>query len=166
MSKLRQQPFPQARDEQRRSPPPRSTAVQLHGSSGIGAIGYLLRVTRHRANSIMSITIVLADGTVAAASADEDADLFWALRGYGGGFGAVTSITIRLRFLWKILTGTTIWDAEHADALLSAWRPGRYRSALDRYVILIPWVPRPTMVSYGRQDAAMSVAVHASTSSR
>ena len=102
----------------------------LHGSSGtVGAVGYLLRGgisfygREHgiAANSIESITIVLADGTVTTVSVENDPDLFWAIRGGGGGFGIVISVTIRLLPMWRILTGITIWDAEHARDLLATW---------------------------------------------
>src|SRR5690606_33592005 len=103
----------------------------LHGSSGdVGAIGYLLRGgisfygREHgvAANSVLSITLVRADGEVVTTSADEDPDLFWAIRGGGGGFGIVTSVTISLLPMWGVHTGITFWDAEHAAALASAWR--------------------------------------------
>lgn len=103
----------------------------LHGSSGtVGAVGYLLRggisfygrTHGIAANSIVSIRLVLADGRVVTASPDEEPDLFWALRGGGGGFGVVTSVTIRLLPMWKVYTGIAFWSAEHAEEIILAWR--------------------------------------------
>lgn len=101
-----------------------------HGSSGtVGAIGYLLRggISFYgreigvASNSVLSITLVRADGAIVVTSATQHAELFWALRGGGGGFGIVTSVTVRLRPMWKVLTGITFWDAEHAEELLNLW---------------------------------------------
>lgn len=102
----------------------------LHGSSpSVSAVGYLLRGgisfygRRHgiAANSVVSLTLVQADGEVVTASDEENSDLFWAIRGGGGGFGIVTEITVRLHPVWRAITGLTVWDAEHADPVLRAW---------------------------------------------
>ena len=68
--------------------------IALHGSSGtIGAIGYLLRgglsfygrLHEIAANSLRSLTIVIATGETIEVSEDSVPELFWALRGGGGG---------------------------------------------------------------------------------
>lgn len=104
--------------------------VALHGSSGsVGAVGYLLRggISFYgrrfglAVNSLRSITIVLADGAQVTVSADHDPELFWALRGGGGGFGVVTEVEVALRPMAAIFAGATIWDAHHAAPILSRW---------------------------------------------
>lgn len=101
-----------------------------HGSSGdVGAIGYLLRgglsfYGRGRgvaANSVERIELVDADGTLRTVDATHDPDLFWALRGGGGGFGIVTALTVRLFPLTEIATGTTLFDLTDAHDVARAW---------------------------------------------
>ncbi len=102
-----------------------------HGSSPtVGAIGYLLRggmsfygrAVGVAANSVLSITIALADGTVVTVDRDRDPELFWALRGGGGGFGIVLSVTLRMLPMWNVITGATAWDATGATPIATAWR--------------------------------------------
>lgn len=104
--------------------------IALHGSAGtVGVVGYLLRggVSFYgrkfglAVNSLRSITLVLADGTTTVASNDHDPDLFWALRGGGGGFGIVTEVEIDLHPMSAIITGATVWDAADADLLVPLW---------------------------------------------
>jgi FAD/FMN-containing dehydrogenase len=62
-------------------------------------VGYLVRNWGLTIDSLLSASLVTADGRVVTASASENADLFWALRGGGGNFGVVTSLTYRLHDL-------------------------------------------------------------------
>ncbi|MFJ9908966.1 FAD-dependent oxidoreductase [Streptomyces sp. NPDC101152] len=103
----------------------------LHGSSsGVGVIGYLLgggisfygRRFGLAANSIRSLTVVLADGDVVEASGTHRPDLFWALRGGGGGFGVVVEAQIDLVPMHRVLTGMTVWDPADAARLAPAWQ--------------------------------------------
>jgi FAD/FMN-containing dehydrogenase len=102
-----------------------------HGSSShVGAIGYLLRgglsaygrTTGVAANSIVSIEVVLADGSFVTVDRDHDSELFWALRGGGGGLGVVTALTIRLFELTRVVTGTALFPAANAAELAAAWQ--------------------------------------------
>lgn len=104
--------------------------VAAHGSSGtVGVVGYLLRggISFYgrrfglAVNSLRSVTLVLADGSVTVANDDHDPDLFWALRGGGGGFGIVTEVEIYLHPMSAIITGATIWDAADADVIVPLW---------------------------------------------
>ncbi|NKS78191.1 FAD-binding protein [Rhodococcus hoagii] len=76
------------------------TGLTLGGGYGpyLGTIGLA-------ADNIISADVVLADGSLARASADENADLLWALRGGGGNFGVVTSLEIGLSVLPEVLAG-------------------------------------------------------------
>jgi hypothetical protein len=105
--------------------------VAIHGSSPtVGAIGFLLRgglsfYGRHfgiSANSLLSITLTLATGESVTASERHLPDLFWALRGGGGGFGVVTEVTIQLFPVTEIITGAVFWPASAAATVAPLWR--------------------------------------------
>ena len=59
-------------------------------------IGHLTRKCGLTIDNLVSVDLVLANGSFVKASADENSDLFWAIRGGGGNFGVVTSFTFRL----------------------------------------------------------------------
>ncbi|SFT36217.1 FAD binding domain-containing protein [Actinopolyspora lacussalsi subsp. righensis] len=101
-----------------------------HGSSpDVGVIGYLLRggVSFYgrrvglAANSVRAIEMVTADGKSRRVSASADPELFWALRGGGGGFGVVTAVEVGLFPAAKVITGIAFWPVEHAERLMRSW---------------------------------------------
>ena len=55
-------------------------------------------------------------------SADENADLFWALRGGGGNFGVVTAFTFRCHPVSKVMAGPTFWPIEQTAEVLRTYR--------------------------------------------
>ncbi|MFC7381110.1 FAD-binding oxidoreductase [Sphaerisporangium rhizosphaerae] len=102
-----------------------------HGSSpDVGVVGYLLRggmsfYSRKvglAVNSVRAVELVTADGERRRVDDTTDPELFWALRGAGGGFGVVTAVEVDLFPVAKVITGAAFWPAEHASALLRAWR--------------------------------------------
>jgi FAD/FMN-containing dehydrogenase len=60
-----------------------------------GGFGWTSRKLGYAADNLISVDVVTADGRLTVASEAENADLFWALRGGGGNFGAVTSFELR-----------------------------------------------------------------------
>ncbi|MCS5734571.1 FAD-binding oxidoreductase [Herbiconiux daphne] len=102
----------------------------ITGASGhVGVVGYLLggglgplaRTYGFSSDYVRSFEVVTADGEVLRASADENADLFWALRGGKGGFGVVTSVHLALVDLESFYGGSLFYDAESIPAVLGAW---------------------------------------------
>jgi FAD/FMN-containing dehydrogenase len=104
--------------------------IALHGSSptvGVtgyslgGGMGWLARSHGLQANSITAIELVTADGEIVRTDADNDPELFWALRGGGGNFGIVTALEFKLYPLREIYAGMMIWDWSKAARVLAAW---------------------------------------------
>jgi FAD/FMN-containing dehydrogenase len=73
-------------------------------------------------DNLLSVDIVTADGQLLKASANENPDLFWGVRGGGGNFGVVTSFEFQLHPVSQILGGMVIHTLEHARAVLQFYR--------------------------------------------
>jgi FAD/FMN-containing dehydrogenase len=88
-----------------------------------GGYGWLRRKYGLACDNLLAADVVGADGQVRTASADENPDLFWALRGGGGNFGVVTSFTFRLHPVGPIVgfTGVFYPQAE-AEQVLRGYR--------------------------------------------
>ncbi len=113
-------------------------ATQEHGlavtggrvsGTGVGGLtlgsgsGWLERALGFTCDSLLSAQVVVADGRTVTASASENADLFWALRGGGGNFGIVTEFTIGLHQVGPIvLGGLLLYPAAQAGELVRFWR--------------------------------------------
>jgi FAD/FMN-containing dehydrogenase len=126
--------------------------VSLTGVAGLtlgGGFGYLTRRFGWTVDDLEDVEIVLADGSVTRASRNENADLFWALRGGGGNFGVVTEFTFRLHEVGPQITGGVIaWPAAEAERVLDAFR--RVTDSAPRELTLAairrnappaPWLP-------------------------
>jgi FAD/FMN-containing dehydrogenase len=88
-----------------------------------GGIGHLMRKTGLAIDALRSCQVVTADGSIVRASADENPDLFWGLRGGGGNFGVVTDFTFELQPLGPtVLAGLVAWPAEQAPMVLAFLR--------------------------------------------
>jgi FAD/FMN-containing dehydrogenase len=87
-----------------------------------GGIGYLSRRYGLTIDNLLGVDVVLADGRFVTASASQNADLFWALRGGGGNFGVVTSFEFRLHPVDMVFGGPMLWPMERAPELLKLWR--------------------------------------------
>jgi hypothetical protein len=70
-------------------------------------------------DNLLSVDIVTADGQLRSASASENADLFWGLRGGGGNFGVVTSFEYQLHPVGPMLGGLLIYPMADARRLPS-----------------------------------------------
>lgn len=87
-----------------------------------GGIGHLTRGYGLTIDNLLAAEVVLADGRRVRASADENEELFWAVRGGGGNFGIVTEFTFRAHPVSEVVGGPTFWPIEQTGELLSAYR--------------------------------------------
>ncbi|WP_168170329.1 FAD-binding oxidoreductase [Rhodanobacter sp. C03] len=87
-----------------------------------GGVGWLMRQYGLTIDNLLSADVVLADGRCVVASAEQHADLFWALRGGAGGLGVVTRFAFRLHEVGEVLAGAVFHPLEAAPALLRAFR--------------------------------------------
>jgi FAD/FMN-containing dehydrogenase len=117
---------------------PIDAATQEHGlavtggrvsDTGIGGLalgsgsGWLERKIGYTCDNLVKAEVVTADGRQVVASEDENADLFWGLRGGGGNFGVVTAFHLRLHPIGPILLGGQLmYPPEMAGDLLRFYR--------------------------------------------
>ena len=87
-----------------------------------GGIGYLARKYGLTIDNLLGVDMVLADGRFVTASAEENPDLFWAIRGGGGNFGVVTSFLFQGRPVSTVYGGPMFWPLEMAGKILSFWQ--------------------------------------------
>jgi FAD/FMN-containing dehydrogenase len=74
-------------------------------------------------DNLLSVEMVLADGRVVRAAADEHADLFWAVRGGGGNFGVASSLEFQLHQVGPVVTGGLVaWPVDRARDVLRLFR--------------------------------------------
>ncbi|MBE0603857.1 MAG: FAD-binding oxidoreductase, partial [Deltaproteobacteria bacterium] len=83
-----------------------------------GGLGHLTRKYGLTIDNLLAVDMVSADGKTLYASAEENPDLFWAVRGGGGNFGIVTSFLFRLHPVDTVIGGPTLWDLEDAPEVL------------------------------------------------
>jgi hypothetical protein len=101
-----------------------SGIISTTGVAGLtlgGGIGHLTRRYGLTIDNLLSVDVVLADGTFVSASNKEKPDLFWAVRGGGGNFGVVTSFEFRLHPVSTVHFGPTFWPLEEAATVLRAY---------------------------------------------
>jgi len=100
----------------------------LVGTTGIagltlgGGHGYLTRQHGLTIDNLLEAEVLLADGRLVTASANENEDLFWALRGGGGNFGVVTSFLFRAHPVTTVYAGPIFWEIEHAREIMAWYR--------------------------------------------
>src|SRR6266545_139960 len=82
--------------------------TQLHALATTGGLVWLLGQCGLAVDNLRSVEIVTADGTVLTTSAEENADLFWAVRGGGGNFGIAASLEYRLHPIGPVVHGGAV----------------------------------------------------------
>jgi UDP-N-acetylenolpyruvoylglucosamine reductase len=95
--------------------------VSVAGYSLGGGMGWYARKHGLAANHVTAIEIVTPDGEIRCATAERDAELFWALRGGGGNFGVVTALEFELLPIESVHAGTLFFPIERAGEVLHAW---------------------------------------------
>jgi FAD/FMN-containing dehydrogenase len=84
-----------------------------------GGIGHLMRKFGLSIDNMRACDVVTADGEFVIANEEENADLFWGLRGGGGNFGIVTSLEMQLHPLGpEVLAGMLAWPMDDAPKVL------------------------------------------------
>jgi FAD/FMN-containing dehydrogenase len=139
--------------------------TQLHGMAAVlgfvsetgvagltvgGGFGYLTRKHGWTCDNVLSMQVVTADGSVVRAAADENADLFWALRGGSGNFGIVSAFEFRVHPVGpEILGGAIAWRAEDAKEVLNFYREFTARTPHETTAVAVlriappaPWLPK------------------------
>jgi FAD/FMN-containing dehydrogenase len=99
--------------------------VSTTGIAGLtlgGGLGWLMGKYGMAIDNLVSAELVLADGRVVTASAEDDPDLFWAIRGGGGNFGVATSFEYRAHPLDMIFGGIVAHPLDAAGDVFDFYR--------------------------------------------
>ncbi|MGD9972583.1 MAG: FAD-binding oxidoreductase [Desulfatirhabdiaceae bacterium] len=115
-----------------------------------GGFGYLTRRWGWTADNVAGMDVVTADARLVHASADENPDLFWGLRGGGGNFGVVTGIDYMLYPVGpEIVGGIVAWPADEAPKVLELYRTVVENAPPELTLVAIlrpappsPWLPK------------------------
>lgn len=87
-----------------------------------GGLGYLMGKHGVACDNLLSVDVVTADGEMLTASEEENADLFWGMRGAGANFGVVTSFRYRVHPLGQVLAGMLLYPRDRAAELIDFHR--------------------------------------------
>jgi hypothetical protein len=148
---------------------PHGLAPLAGSSRGVGVAGYTLggglsfagRKHGLAASSVRAIELVTAAGERVRATADSEPDLFWALRGGGGGLGVVTALELDLFEAPAVYAGNLLYPAERAREVFHAWREITLTApdelTLSARVLQIPDVDGPPPPLRGRAFAVVDV---------
>jgi FAD/FMN-containing dehydrogenase len=127
--------------------------VSATGIAGLtlgDGFGYLTRRFGWTSDDLVGMDVVTAEGRLVRASAEENADLFWGLRGGGGNFGVVTGIDCVLHEVGPTVTGGLVaWPASEAPRVLEHYRALAEAAPSELTLVAIlrpappaPWLPK------------------------
>ena len=145
-----------------------ATPVGINSTTGIagltlgGGFGWLSRSLGLTVDNLVAADVVTADGTQCRASATENSDLFWGIRGGGGNFGVVTSFEFRLHPVGpEVLSGLIVHPLDEAPKVLRFYREFLKRTP-DEFVcwfVLRKAPPLPFLAAewHGREILVLAV---------
>ena len=126
-----------------------------------GGVGWLSRKLGAACGFVESATVVTAEGEIVTANADENPDLFWAIRGGGGNFGVVAALTVKLTLLQKVFGGLAYYRMEDAPAVMRFYREWSAGLSDDTSTVLrlmqVP--PKPGTLLYLRGTQACIIGL-------
>ena len=99
--------------------------ISTTGIAGLtlgGGLGWLMGKHGLASDNVIAMDVVTADGRLLKASEQENADLFWGLRGGGGNFGIVTSFEYRLHELGPVFGGGVLYPVDQTREVLRFYR--------------------------------------------
>lgn len=125
--------------------------VGIVGTTGVGGltlgggVGHLTRGLGLTIDNLLAATVVLADGSITECDADNEPELFWAIRGGGGNFGVVTLFTFRCHPVSTVLAGPVMYDLDDTPDVLRWYRDfiGEQPDELGGFVSLMSVPPGP-----------------------
>jgi FAD/FMN-containing dehydrogenase len=127
-------------------------------SAGVGVVGYTLgggngwlsRAFGYAADSVVSAQVVTASGELVTASAHQNPDLFWAIRGGSGNFGVVTALEFRLHPAASVYAGMPMFPPDRAAEAFAVYREWALDEPDESHAVLqlmrmpdMPQVPEP-----------------------
>jgi hypothetical protein len=102
-----------------------SGIISTTGVGGLtlgGGLGHLTRQCGLTIDNLLAADMVLADGRFVTVSANDNQDLFWAIRGGGGNFGIVTSFLFKSHPIHTNLAGPMLWELDQAARVMQWYR--------------------------------------------
>jgi FAD/FMN-containing dehydrogenase len=118
------------------------SSVGIAGVTLGGGFGWLVRSHGLACDTLLSVDVVTADGRFLTASATENTDLFWGMRGGGGNFGIATSFEYQLRPVGQLLAGLLLYPLAQANDVLTFYRESS-RTAPDELTVWAIFVTAP-----------------------
>ncbi|SNR62253.1 FAD/FMN-containing dehydrogenase [Lutibacter flavus] len=112
-----------------------------------GGVGHLSRKYGLTIDNLLEADMVLADGSFVTVNANQNTDLFWAIRGGGGNFGIVTSFKFQAHSIKNVIGGPTLWPIERTEEIME-WYHKFIQNAPDELngfiaTMVIPGPPFP-----------------------
>jgi FAD/FMN-containing dehydrogenase len=139
-----------------------SPTVGVAGYSLGGGFGWLGRRHGLQTNAVTAIELVTADGQLRRVDADNDSELFWALRGGGGNFGVVTALEFDLFETPEVYAGALFFPFERAGEVMQAWYAWSHglpeEVGTTGRVVQVPDLPELPEIVRGKSFAVVQVA--------
>ncbi len=120
--------------------------ISTTGIAGLtlgGGVGWLMNRCGLVCDNTLNYDVVLAGGDLVHANASEYPDLFWALKGGGGNFGVVTSITYRMYPISEVVSGLVLHPLAHAREVLKFYRDFTMAGLPDELTVYVAALSTP-----------------------